>query len=161
MHFLPICYFYSIHKHVKNHSYCIYGCFCVLTDDKHPEVDVLCRPSFPAFVNFLTLRKITEYFGLCLLLAPCFNFFLVTKHTETSFLMVTRASGCWLAPMKTGTLCLTSGAEVRRHCGDRRSRCSSVSNSSLARTSSRVCFSYIYLKKQQNFSTAKHQCLES
>lgn len=52
VYFLFTCYFYSKHKHVKIIPTILTGLsLCILTDDKHPEVDFHCSSCFPGSVN--------------------------------------------------------------------------------------------------------------
>lgn len=135
---------------------------CVLTDDKHPEVDFHCSPCFPGSVNFFLLRKIMEYFGLFSFFGPqVLIFFLAIKHTETlNFWMLTGPrEGLGLCTWEVGQNCTPSSGEQHRWTWY-----SSVSNSSHTGTSSRVLavwFFYISLKKQHNFLTGNHSGVES
>lgn len=52
VYFLFTCYFYSKHKHVKIIPTILTGLsLCILTDDKHPEVDFHYSSCFPGSVN--------------------------------------------------------------------------------------------------------------
>lgn len=46
----------------------------VLPDDEQPEVDFHCSTCFPGSENFFSQGRMTEYFGLYLLLASILSF---------------------------------------------------------------------------------------